>query len=80
MDTDAMPPRLDESKSATASEHTANGGDEMKKEVTLREDSVYDGSATPKDMRFWMIITSLLIATFLSALDLTGNIHYLLTS
>lgn len=26
----------------------------------------------PKDIRFWMIIVSLLVATFLSALDLTG--------
>jgi hypothetical protein len=28
--------------------------------------------AAPKDLRFWLIIFSLLIATFLSALDLTG--------
>jgi MFS family permease len=29
-------------------------------------------SATPKDIRFWLIIMSLLVATFLSALDLTA--------
>lgn len=31
-----------------------------------------EGSATPKDARFWLVIMGLLIATFLSALDLTG--------
>jgi hypothetical protein len=41
------------------------------REETIRED---DGAnATPKDIRFWLIILGLLIATFISALDLTGK-------
>lgn len=31
--------------------------------------------AAPKDARFWMIFVSLLVATFLAALDLTGISH-----
>lgn len=33
-----------------------------------------DGTSSPKDLRFWLIIMGLLVATFLSALDLTGKI------
>lgn len=33
-----------------------------------------DGGGTPKDIRFWLIILGLLVATFLSALDMTGKI------
>ena len=41
-----------------------------------REETIHgeDASSTPpKDLRFWLIIMSLLVATFLSALDLTGG-------
>lgn len=31
----------------------------------------------PKDLRFWLILVSLLAATFLAALDLTGASHQL---
>jgi hypothetical protein len=46
------------------------------REETIRE--VEGGSTPPKDMRFWLIIMSLLVATFLSALDLTGKKNYYL--
>jgi hypothetical protein len=42
------------------------------REETVREDD--DANATPKDIRFWLIILGLLIATFISALDLTGKL------
>ena len=68
MDSTVMPLRNpDESKSnSTASEPIARKDD--------------GGSATPKDTRFWLIITSLLIATFLAALDLTGKRSILLAN
>jgi hypothetical protein len=51
--------------------------DEKAREETIRE--VEGGSTPPKDIRFWLIIMSLLVATFLSALDLTGKkVCYLL--
>jgi len=39
---------------------------------------VQTNGAAPKDLRFWLIIFSLLIATFISALDLTGMAHLFL--
>ncbi|KIM79120.1 hypothetical protein PILCRDRAFT_823692 [Piloderma croceum F 1598] len=44
--------------------------DQNAREETIRE--VEGGSTPPKDIRFWLIIMSLLVATFLSALDLTA--------
>jgi hypothetical protein len=44
----------------------------QKDEETIREEDVTD--ATPKDMRFWLIMVGLLFATFISALDMTGNV------
>ena len=44
---------------------------------TTREETVQEhdsANATPKDIRFWLIILGLLIATFISALDLTGKL------
>lgn len=45
---------------------------ERKDEETIREEDVID--TTPKDMRFWLIMVGLLFATFISALDMTGNV------
>jgi hypothetical protein len=42
-----------------------------KDEETIREEVV---NTTPKDMRFWLVMVSLLFATFISALDLTGKV------
>jgi hypothetical protein len=50
--------------------------DENAREETIRE--AEGGSTPPKDIRFWLIIMSLLVATFLSALDLTGKKTYYL--
>ena len=47
-------------------------GRETTREETIRGDDV--ANATPKDTRFWLIILGLLIATFISALDLTGKL------
>lgn len=45
----------------------------------IPEGSVSEGeegnNERPKDLRFWLIILSLLVATFLSALDQTGEFH-----
>jgi hypothetical protein len=43
-------------------------------EETIQEDD--SANATPKDIRFWLIIMGLLVATFISALDLTGKNDY----
>jgi hypothetical protein len=32
-------------------------------------------ASAPKNLRFWLIILGLLIATFISALDVTGKIY-----
>jgi hypothetical protein len=72
MDTDTTPPTME--KSTTAMEPTTQNDRDA--EETIREEN---GAATPpKDIRFWLIIMSLLVATFLAALDLTGTSHYLL--
>jgi hypothetical protein len=44
-------------------------------EVTLRAED--NARATSKDLRFWLVIMGLLVATFLAALDLTGKIYLL---
>jgi hypothetical protein len=68
---DSLPPALEPT---APKEHV---GGEKRREETLREED--NASTTPKDLRFWLIILGLLVATFISALDLTGNnIHYLL--
>jgi hypothetical protein len=36
-------------------------------------DITQESAATPKDLRFWLIILGLLIATFISAVDMTGK-------
>ena len=66
-------------KSSTALEPTVSkqsGREEDKaREETIREEEE-DASAhttPPKDLRFWLIILGLLVATFLAALDLTGK-------
>ena len=40
-------------------------------DTTIREAEVVN--TTPKDMRFWLVMVGLLFATFISALDLTGE-------
>ena len=58
-------------KSTTAMEPTTQNDRDA--EETIQEEN---GAGTPpKDIRFWLIILSLLVATFLAALDLTGTIH-----
>lgn len=42
-------------------------------DTTLADDAEGGGQPKPKDFRFWSIIASLLLATFLSALDLTAS-------
>jgi hypothetical protein len=65
-----MPPS-ERVNSTAAFEPTAPEERDMTREETIREE---DGAnATPKDLRFWMVILGLLVATFLSALDLTGK-------
>lgn len=59
------------------SEPTVSKEQEALGRVTTREETVREddgANATPKDIRFWLIILSLLIATFISALDLTGKL------
>jgi len=73
MDTKVMASSTQDN-SPTVLEGTApkeRGDDEKAREETIRE--VEGGSTPPKDIRFWLMIISLLVATFISALDLTGK-------
>jgi hypothetical protein len=60
-------------------EHAASilNDKEVQDATGSRDSDVSDSKATregaPKDLRFWLIIFGLLIATFLSALDMTGQ-------
>lgn len=77
MDAEIMQPstqREFEGKSAVVSEHPLPKEHDGAETIQEQE----GGNGTPKDIRFWLIIVGLLVATFLSALDLTGM--YLLSA
>ena len=45
--------------------------------VAVSEHSHPDSDTPPpKDIRFWLVIMSLLVSTFISALDLTGKLIF----
>ena len=72
-DTNAMSSSTqDKSAMLETTAHKEREGGENIGEETPTIKGEDGASATPKDIRFWLIIMSLLVATFLSALDLTG--------
>ena len=74
MNSKALPPSEHGSSAAAFPSPKDRESRDMTREETIREE---DGAnSTPKDLRFWMVILGLLVATFLSALDLTGKICY----
>lgn len=56
--------------SSAAPEYPTTGQDKAEEE-TIHGVEDTEHTARPKDLRFWLIIVSLLVSTFLSALDLT---------
>jgi hypothetical protein len=59
------------SEPTTLKENDKDEGASANADVTPVQ--THTNGAAPKDLRFWLIIFNLLIATFLSALDLTGK-------
>ena len=40
------------------------------------QDAAVNNNESPKDLRFWLIITALLVASFIAALDQSGNLNF----
>ena len=57
--------------SFTPHEHPTTVTPDKAEEETIRDAEHAERANKPKDLRFWLIIASLLLSTFLSALDLT---------
>jgi hypothetical protein len=71
-----MPPNIQDASAGIALGPPAAGETHGSGEAT-REATIVDedkANTTPKDHRFWLIMLGLLVATFISALDLTGKI------
>lgn len=63
-------PSIAQDMSPSALEPTASKEREGDKMIKERD------STMPKDIRFWLIMIGLMVATFLAALDLTGIIFH----
>jgi MFS family permease len=64
-----MQPSTEEDKSTIPLDHAAPKSELAE---TIKEEDAGRSESAPKDIRFWLIIMGLLVATFLSALDLTA--------
>jgi len=64
-----MQPSTEEDKSTIPLDHAAPKSELAE---TINEEDAGGSESAPKDIRFWLIIMGLLVATFLSALDLTA--------